>query len=421
MPIWIVKNSNTWKVYQVTNTGQRVTKGTFPLTKKSLANNLKKQLLSEEINNPVSANERVTFDKGFNEYLKNLDNEVTNNIITDFTAKGYKSLINYHVRPYINKIYLDEYLISDFNEHYIPKLNVSMSRASNMKGQIISFKAYKDTIATFKRAIKFWRDRKYNIGTLKEILDYQIRKGIRNNNQTAITKKEFYITKEDVFKLIIHEKSNEYKLMYQLAYESGARAEEIMAACFEDFDYKNNIWSITHSVNNHNIFVENRTKTSAGQRQIQLTPEIIKLINAWKLININPKRECEGKYTRLFKAAKTSPNDHIQATAKRAGVIWEGGLSPFRKLSSSLVWNSGTFDQKDFCKRHGWETMPVFIKHYMRSVSTKNQAANVESIFGFDKNEVALITNENVNAKNDKTDSRRVTDTQYNRRKLKVN
>jgi len=393
MPIWIVKNSNTWKVYQVTNSGQRITKGTFPLTKKSLANNLKKQLLSEEINNPVSANERITFDKGFNEYLNNLDNEVTNNIITDFTAIGYKSLLKYHVRPYINKTYLDEYLISDFNEFYIPKLNVSQSRASNKKGQTISFKAYKDTIAVFKRCIKFWRDRKYNIGTLKEILDYQIRKGIRNNNQISITKKEFYITKQDVFALISEEKSNEYKLMYQLAFESGARAEEIMAACFEDFDSDNNIWYISHSVNNHNIFLENRTKTSAGQRQVQLTPEIFKLIKAWKLININPKKEANGRYTRIFKAAKTSPNDHIQATAKRAGIKWEGGLSPFRKLSSSLLWNSGKFNEKEFCKRYGWETTPVFIRHYLRSTNKNNQTTNIKEIFEFEKvKEIASTT-----------------------------
>lgn len=405
MPIWVVKNSDKWKVYQVTNTGQRITKGTFPFSQKSLANALKKQLLVDEVVKG-GANQRITFNQAFNDYLNNLDSEVQANIITDFTAKGYKSLLSYHIKPYINKTYLDDYLISDFNEVYIPKLNVSQSRASNKKGQTISFKAYKDTIATFKRCIKFWRDRKYNIGNLKEILDYEIRKGVRNNNQTAITKKEFYITKEDVFKLIINEKSNEYKLMYQLAYESGARAEEIMAACFEDFDYKHNIWNITHSVNNHNIFLENRTKTSAGQRQIQLTPEIFKLIKTWKLININPKRECEGKYTRLFKAAKTSPNDHIQATAKRAGIKWEGGLSPFRKLSSSLVWNSGKFDEKEFCKRYGWETIPVFIKHYMRSVSNKNQAANVENIFEFEKKEIALIIKGNDNAKNDKTISR---------------
>jgi integrase len=409
MPIWVVKNSDKWKVYQVTNTGQRITKGTFPLSKKSLANALKKQLV---VNDVVKggANIRIEFTKAFDEYIKALEKEVDQNIITKATFKGYQAHINNHIRPYIkNKNaedikYLDQYKLSDFNEYFLIKLPLSKSKASNSDG-VIQFKTYKDVIASFKKCIKFWDSRKYNIGSLLDILKHEIRRGVKYNNQVNI-KEEFSATKESVFSLIIAEKSKEYKLMYQLAYESGARTEEIIAACFEDFDFENNIWNISHSVDNENIFLENRTKTSLGRREIELTPELINLVMSWKLININPKKECSGKYTRVFKAAKGSTNRHIQMTAKIAGIKWQGGLSPFRKLSSSLVWNSGKFNEKEFCKRYGWGTTPVFIKHYLRSTNNNSQANNIKQIFEFEKKEIALIIKGNDNAKNDKTISR---------------
>jgi integrase len=396
MPIWIVKNTKCWKVYQVTNTGQRITKGTFPITKKYLANNLKKELLINEVVKG-GANTRVEFTKAFDEYIKVLEKEVEENIITKATFKGYKAHINNHIRPYIKTgkgldiKYLDEYTLADFNEYFLVNLPKSKSKASNSDG-VIQFKTYKDVIASFKKCIKFWDGRKYNVGSLLDVLKHEIRRGVKYNNQVNI-KEEFSVTKQDVFRLIIAEKSNEYKLMYQLGYESGARTEEIIAACFEDFDFKNNIWNISHSVDNENIFLENRTKTSLGRREIELTPELIKLVISWKLINLNPKKECSGKYTRLFKAAKGSTNRHIQMTAKVAGIEWQGGLSPFRKLSSSLIWNSGKFDEKEFCQRYGWGTTPVFIKHYLRSTNKNNQTSNIKEIFEFEKvKEIASTT-----------------------------
>jgi integrase len=414
MPIWIVKNTKCWKVYQVTNTGQRITKGTFPLSKKSLANNLKKELLINEVVKG-GANTRIEFTKAFDEYLIVLQREVDENIITRATFKGYQAHINNHIRPHIKTgkgkdikdiKYLDEYTLADFNEYFLVELPKSKSKASNSNGNtVIQFKTYKDVIATFKKCIKFWDSREYNLGKLPEVLKHTIRKGVKYNNQVVI-REEFSTTREDIFKLTQVEQSAEYKLMYHLAYVSGARPEEINAACFEDFDYEKDVWNIKHTTDNDNIFLENRTKTAKGRRAVEITSELKKHIQLWKTLNINPKKECNGKYTRLFKPVKNSIQRHVQNTATLNGISWKGGLSPFRKLSSTLVYLSGKFNLKEFLDRFGWEELPVFLKHYLVNINKSSQTKNIKDIYEFELiKEIALITGD-VNAKNDKTVAR---------------
>jgi len=187
-------------------------------------------------------------------------------------------------------------------------------------------------------------------------------------NKKNIIKKEFYTTAKDAKLLIQSESTLKYKTLYCLALVSGARTNELLAPCYDDF--KNNTWTIQNTLDNDNVFEPGSVKTIAGYRTVDITPELNTLIKSLQLIN--PSKQ------RLFDISKSQVKYHTQKLAASIGIPWQGGLSPFRKLSSSLVFDSNMLSEKEFRDRYGWEDLKTFRKYYQRQ--TRNNA-RVDGIF----------------------------------------
>ena len=103
---------------------------------------------------------------------------------------------------------------------------------------------------------------------------------------------------------------------------------------------------------------------------MDVTVEVTTLIKSLKLLNLSKDR--------LFDISKSQVKYHTQKLAKSIGIAWQGGLSPFRKLSSSLVFDSNILSEKEFRTRYGWEDLKTFRKYYQRQ--TRNNA-RVDGIF----------------------------------------
>jgi len=231
--------------------------------------------------------------------------------------------------------------------------------------QPLSAKTYKDVLAVFKMVIKYIRDLDYDIGDCQKIIEYRTKVP---GNKKLKSKDEFYTTIDDA-KLLIQSVSNlEYKTLYYLALVSGARTNELLAACFDDFN--NNTWTIQNTLDNDNVFEPGSAKTIAGFREVDIPVEVMTLIKSLKLQRLNQKR--------LFNISKSQIKYHTQKLAASIGIAWQGGLSPFRKLSSSLVFDSGVLSEKEFRQRFGWEDLKTFRKYYQRQ--TRNNV-RVDGIF----------------------------------------
>lgn len=386
MPVWINKNGKKYKVYQLIG-NKRVTQGSFNWNEKKQAKELKKKLEKIELDKTTT---RQTFTNAFQLFQEKIDNDIKNGIIKYHSALPYKQHVKYHIQPHIkpqDAVYLDAYQYSYFSERYLPRL--SMSQIPGKKSTI-SATTYKKVLTTFRMCIKFWNEKNFYTNQLNKILDYRTKVPASKKKQIKI---EFYTTETDVKKLIQVEKRLDYKILKTLALVSGARTNELLAACFEDI--VDGVWTIKNTLDNDNLFEPNSAKTDAGFRDIKLPDAMVNIINTWKTINLKAKKE--GNLTRLFNLDKSNVIKHIKSQAKKNNIKWEGGLSPFRKLSSSLVFDKGNLSEKEFRARFGWEDLKTFRKHYQRQ--TRKNLPSIDNAF----TELSTIVSNVIEVANGKT------------------
>jgi integrase len=304
----------------------------------------------------------IDFTQAFKLFNENIDNQVNTGIIKKHTGQRYQEIVSCHIEPLIFNVPVNAYRYSEFLNNYLVKLSMAVSRTTL---EPLSAKTYKDVIAVFRMVIKYIRDLDYDIGDCAKILEYRTKVPANKKN---IIKKEFYTTPKDAKLLIQSESTLKYKTLYSLALVSGARTNELLAACYDDF--KNNTWTIQNTLDNDNVFEPGSVKTIAGYRTVDITTEVTALVKSLQLLN--PSKQ------RLFDISKSQVKYHTQKLAASIGIAWQGGLSPFRKLSSSLVFDSNVLSEKEFRDRYGWEDLKTFRKYYQRQ--TRNNA-RVDGIF----------------------------------------
>ena len=342
--MFIRKNGNKYKVYDE----GRKTLASFDTRDQALAWTIKPST--------------IDFTQAFKLFNENIDNQVNTGIIKKHTGQRYQEIVSWHIEPLIFNVPINAYRYSEFLNNYLVKLSMAVSRTTL---EPLSAKTYKDVIAVFRMVIKYIRDLDYDIGDCVKILEYRTKVPANKKN---IIKKEFYTTPKDAKLLIQSEPTLKYKTLYSLALVSGARTNELLAACYDDF--KNNTWTIQNTLDNDNVFEPGSVKTIAGYRTVDITTEVTALVKSLQLLN--PSKQ------RLFDISKSQVKYHTQKLAASIGIAWQGGLSPFRKLSSSLVFDSNVLSEKEFRDRYGWEDLKTFRKYYQRQ--TRNNA-RVDGIF----------------------------------------
>ena len=384
MPVQVVKNGNKYKVQQVVySNGKRERKTLESFSTIKDAKKFAKTLPTSTINNQLATR---TFKEAFDFSLSIIENKIKNKIIEESSGNAYRQKIIYHVIPNIEKIgkvNLNEFTMDDFLNSFL--INLNNSKTIGPKGRtekFISHKTYKESIFLFKSCIKDWIAAEFDTGRLQSVLAYKIPRTFKCKGHSKPS--EFFVTYNDALKIIKNTNNIKNKLLLSLALVTAARLNEVLAVCVEDVDVKlNTIW-IRHTLGMDNEFRENKTKTF--DRVISVTKELIDLIVIYKSTHPNLKKECQGKLTRLFNFTKNNASKIAQREAEKAGVLWEGGLAPYRKLGSTMIYNAGVLNEKEFCTRHGWSDLPVFFKNYIRNTRTFEQQPRLESVFVHNNN-----------------------------------
>ncbi len=379
----IAKNGNKYKVYAKVG-GNEFTIGSFPINKKREAIKFEKDALTKSIGElgikmePVKT-DRITFDDAFKQYYKAIDIDAG---LNPKTKDGYTSILRHHIQPYINKNYLDEYKAVDFKIHTKNSLLKSFKVQNGERTrELIGSKTIKRAVEYFKRFLIFCKDNEWNI-EIEEILAFKFSKRSLENRDIP---EDLWLPKaNDVYNMINSQKSPDKKAWIHFLAETGTELSAALGVCYDDVFYDDelasNIIYIRHSLDGDSQFRPDYLKTSKRRRKIQISPELYQLLRAWMDIQINPKTFAR-KYRRVFPYRKEYGASIVKAAAKKAGVKWKKGASPFRKYSASVIYASKAMDDASFAMRYGWsKELKTFKGFYQKPISDLNKNKRTAAI-----------------------------------------
>ena len=339
-------------VWQENGKTKKQNKEVFGLNEKRKAEALRNKLENSEKIDAVD--QKITFTDAFNSYIKVLEKNPLNTPEYSMHQVGY---INNHIAPYINKQYLSEYLLSDFKEDTLPKILKSKKTAWRTKdgrnyyirlNQSIGKKTIKEVVGEFKKFIKFCQSHQWK--TDYSIANFTFQKNFFIN---YVEEQKWMPSSKDLLSVINQEKDPKLKALYKGAAETGARLSEWLAICYDDVDFNNHSILLQHSLDKWNEFRPFELKT--GKRRIEVTDELLNLLATWMKLQTFPKkhRTKVGSFVRVFNLTKARAAKKVKQSAKKLGIDWQNGLSPFRKFSISAMKDLNVLTDKQMMQRYG--------------------------------------------------------------------
>ena len=374
------KGGNKLSVKVVKEDGTKVQRAVFEINQKRQAKAFADSLKTMEPH--LAAPEKISFDMAFTEYKKDI---VKDNLKTEEFRLVICGFINNHIAPHINKDLLSDYTLYDFEKSYIPALTSSNGMVvKNLPGgktevvrgtKKLGKKSTKDAVANFKMFIKYCLSRKWVIDP--SILTWKFNK---NFFQGENTKPKWQPKYKDVLKLVFNEQDPLNQALFHTAAETGCRLNELLGLTYSDIDLKSRPATINtnHSLDKWNNFRENFLKTATSKRQIEISKSLSIMLKNWMDCQI-PKKN--GKYKMLFGITKASAKMRVQRAAKRCGIPWQNGMSPFRKFSYSYLRDQMALTDKQIMLRFGWGNMDTPNKWYYKDIDN-NKSERLAAIEG---------------------------------------
>ena len=350
-------------VYKVDGKIKKQNKEVFALNERRKAEALRSKLENSEKIDVID--QKIEFDFAFPEYFKVINND------PDTTSK-YKDMqiayINNHVRPHINKQYLSDYLLADFKEVTLLGIKNSKALLWVKKDGFGSYKQKNETIGKitiraavleFKKFVNFCASRKWKI-------DYSIAnfkfgpKYFKDYN----TKIKWMPTTPELLAVVNKEPDLQLRTLYKFAAETGARLNELLGVCYESVDLNAGGIFIDHSINEENTFRPYQVKTQ--RRFVEVSDELLDLFSIWMKAQMFPithrnltfknpdSNQMERRtFKRIFNVPIHGARKRVKISAKRLGINWPNGMSPFRKWSISRMAELKILTEKQMDNRFG--------------------------------------------------------------------
>ena len=382
-------------IYKVNGKTKKQNKEVFGLNEKRKAEALRSKLENSDKIDVID--QKIDFNFAFNEYFKVIQNNPD-------TTKAYKDMqvayINNHVKPNINKEYLSDYLLADFNEFTLPGIKQSKALQwvkKNGKGyykkkeEAIGKVTIRAAVLEFKKFINFCSSRYYKIDY--RIANFKFNPKFFEGYQPMV---KWMPTQTELLSVVNKEPDLQLRTLYKCAAETGARLSELLGICYESID-TDGIY-IDHSINEENNFRPYQVKTQ--RRFIQIGDELLGLFNVWMKAQIfpithrnvtfkNPNTNKIEKRTfkRVFNIPIHGAAKRIKVSAKRLGIHWPNGMSPFRKFSITMATDAvdqngkKVFTEKQIDNRFG-NSKDIRQSNYIRdlNLNEKERKAAINQI-----------------------------------------
>ena len=369
-------------VYQVNGKTKKQNKETFGLNEKRKAEALRSKLENSDKIDVID--QKIDFNFAFEEYFKKINND------PDTTSK-YKDMqiayINNHVRPYIYKTYLADYLLADFEEKTL--LGIKKSKALQWvkkdgfgyykkKEEKIGKVTIRAAVLEFKKFVNFCASRKWKIDFT--ISNFKFAPKYFDKYQPMV---KWMPTTPELLAVVNKEPDIQLRTLYKFAAESGGRLNELLGVCYENIE-TDGIY-IDHSINEENNFRPYQVKTQ--RRFVELSDECLELFNIWmkaqmfpithrNVTFLNPDTNKMEKRTfkRVFNIPIHGARKRIKVSAKRLGIHWPNGMSPFRKWSITMATDAvdqngkKVFTEKQIDNRFG-NSKDIRQSNYLRDLN----------------------------------------------------
>ena len=228
----------------------------------------------------------------------------------------------------------------------------------NHFGEFLSVKVNQINTKMIEQFIHDRQKQGMNISTLKKVLislgqifNLAIKRGYciknpvkdadrpRSQRGEATGKSKIQIlTPFEISALLSQTKEQKYNVLFSLAIFSGARQGELLGLKWADIDWHNSQIHIQRTFNNGAFFT---TKTSEGNRKIDIGPTTMKALKEWRL-GCPP-----GKLGLVFPTAKGTPMNHNNMVSRhfrpalRAANIEKIRFHDLRHTYASLLIDQG--------------------------------------------------------------------------------
>ena len=367
-----------FKVLIKNDQGKKEVKATYDLNQKRAAYSFAESLRQMEPH--LAAPEKITFDTAFTAYKKDV---LEDELKTQEFRLVICGMINNHVAPHTSKSLMTDYTLYDFEKSYIPALisskgmvvkNLPGGKTEVIRGtKKLGKKAIKDAVANFKMFIRYCHGRKWVIDPA--ILNWKFNK---NFFQDENTKPKWQPKYKDVLKIVNAEQDPLNQVLFQTAAETGCRLNELLGLTYSDIDLKSRpaVISTNHSLDKWDNLRENFLKTASSKRTIEISKSLAIMLKNWMECSVAKK---QGKYKMLFGITKASAKKRIQRAAKRCGIVWQNGMSPFRKFSYSYLRDQMVLTDKQIMLRFGWSNMDTPNKWYYKDLDN-NKSERIAAI-----------------------------------------
>ena len=379
MQIRLAKNGKKYKVYAVVE-NKTFTLESFPMNEKVRAKRYMEECKLKSLKElgivvePINEN-RITFDYAFKEYYKSIRAKPD---LQTKTKEGYIAILEAHIQPYINIKYLDDYKAADFKHGEKSTLNGLLASKKIKNGIRTDEKIGKLTtqraLEYFKNFLIFCTDNQWDI-KIEEILKFNFHS--RHLLNRSVPKDNWIPTQNEVYNIIELEKHPGKKAWIHMLAESGIELAAALGVCYDnvyiDEELGEPVIEVLHSLDGDSIFRPNYLKTDERIRKVQITGTLYQRLKAWMDNQINPATFAR-QYKRVFPYRKEYGADIVRAAAKRAGVNWKKGASPFRKFSASVMYAKRVLDDASFAARYGWNKKLITFKgFYQKPLSGLNK------------------------------------------------
>lgn len=378
-------------VYQVNGKTKKQNKETFGLNEKRKAEALRSKLENSDKIDVID--QKIEFNFAFDEYFKVINSD------PDTTSK-YKDMqiayINNHVRPHINKQYLADYLLSDFRE--VTLLGIKNSKALQWvkkdgfgfykkKTETIGRVTIRAAVLEFKKFVNFCASRQWKIDYT--IANFKFGPKYFKDYNTQI---KWMPTTPELLAVVNKEPDIQLKTLYKCAAETGARLSELLGICYENVDFNAGGVFLDHSINEENNFRPYQVKTQ--RRFVEVSDQCLELFGIWMKAQMFPvthrnvtfnnpdinKME-KRTFKRVFNVPIHGARKRVKVSAKRLGIHWPNGMSPFRKWSISRMEELKILTDKQMDNRFG-NSKDIRQANYIRdlNLNEKQRKAAINQI-----------------------------------------
>ena len=330
---------------------------------------------------------KITFKAVYDDYIQD---RIIRRGLAERTVDSYKKLFTLKLLPNFGKMAIREITARDLNDFFrkLKKEGRSEKKSSGSspeEGQKNKKKDKKELSGTYCR--KYYQQ-------LNELFRYAQRTGLIVTNPCTLIEPpkidteeaQYYDVSEcpDILEKIQAYQDPEWKCYFLMQFYCGSRPEEMTGLNWSDYDGKTiKISAGAYQAKGEKCKRTEKPKTKKSNRKIQLPPDAVKAMNAWKKIQAEKRLRIGEAWANPDAVFTNDLGERISLTMPAK--FWkrftaENGIRPLplyclRHTNASLLISSNELSVEEVAARMGHEQTSTTLNIYTHAFQKANEKA----------------------------------------------